>query len=111
MNYGKKWRAQLIRRTPGPIRAARKQRHLPGRLAGPDDAQELRLVALFPAKDAQAARPKEEELVGRVARFEKDAAAGQGEPCGVALQLFVGEQLGERGVDRNVRQAGHGDGA
>ena len=72
--------------TVGRVRRAGDQRHLAGRLAGPDHAQELGLVALFAAEGAQPPGAQQVELVGLLAGLVERRAARQREPGRAAVR-------------------------
>ena len=91
----------------GGVRRAGDHRHLAGRLAGPDDPQELRLLAVAPAHHAQAARQQEVEAVGRVAGLEQGPAARQGHPLGVTRAARPHEQSGQRRFRCAGREQAH----
>ena len=92
----------------GGVRRAGDQRHLAGRLAGADDAQKLRLLALVVADGGQAAGADEEEVVSGLAGLAQHLAAGQREPAHPIGHRVVRKQPGQGGVGDGVRKQGHG---
>ncbi len=92
----------------GRMRRAGDHRHLAGRLAGTDHAQEARLLPLGPMHHAQAPRHQEIEPVGVLPGVEQHPPAGHGEPRRLGRAAVAQEQTRQRRVLDVVRQVDHG---
>ncbi len=82
-------------------------RHLAGRLAGSDDAQELRLLALGAADHAQLAGQQQVDPVRRLAGVEQHPSAGKREPGHVGRTPVPQEQARQGGVLDMLGQRDH----
>ena len=91
----------------GGMRHPRNQRHFARRLAGPDDAQKVRLLAVLTTERAEAARAHNEQLVRDVAMPEQLLTTRHREPDGLGLDARVPEQSRQHRISGDFRQFRH----